>query len=274
MAYEQAKESFEIVLREVNSMIQNRVNNAQVKEKCDNIENEIIQLHSSLELCVEASKKEIQGLQNQLEQLNADEVNLTAQERELETKKIIFKAKKKKAEIKKKSLKSEIRSLKQQIDEAKNNSSWVFFDIFRAINEIVEGGCDRLDDICKQLEDKCKRLEDECKRLEDEYKRLEDKYNRLKRKVEKTKDQLSVIRNSMVRIGNEIKKRGIDLTNSGNALKGLEVSQNKFNLVKTDLFMIRECVDNDVFDEDIFNDFIRQFKDTQQLFLTATTICY
>lgn len=77
----------------------------------------------------------------------------------------------------------------------------------------------------------------------------------------KISSDLSAIRNRIVRIDDEIKKRGQDFVQSGNVLKELKVTQNKFALAKHDLLMIRVCVDNDIFENTIFNDFIQLFKD-------------
>lgn len=289
MAYKQAKESFEIVLREVNSV--SGINKAQALKKCDNIENEIVRLHSSLETCVEDSNEEIERLQYQLEQLNADEVKLTAQEKSLEDKERGLVADKKKTEIKEESLKSEMRSLNNKIDETKEKikaeekkrevAALSFIPGFNIISAIVENDPMRiipgyalvnglisvLSQEKENLESARSRLERELKDADGHLKQVSREIEEIERERSKISNELSVIRNSIVRIGNEIKKRGQDLTESGNALKGLKVSQNKFALVKNDLFMIRECVDNDIFEKDIFNDFIRQFRDTQQHFL-------
>ena len=295
MAYKQAKESFEIVLREVNSI--SGINKAQALKKCDNIENEIVRLHNSLETCVEDSNEEIERLKYQLEQLNADEVRLTAQEKSLEAKEKSLKADKKKAESKEESLKSQMRSLSRKIDEAREkikeegkkreeavlSAATSFIPVFGIFNAIKDNdpkklipGYSLVNGLISFLSQEKERLEDECNRLEREVEETEsylrgvlNELMTINLKRENISCELSVIRNSIVRIGEKIKKRGRDLTESGNALKELKISQSKFALVKNDLFMIRECVDNDVFEKDIFNDFIRQFRDTQQHFLVV-----
>lgn len=295
MAYKQAKESFEIVLREMNSI--SGINKAQALKKCDNIESEIVRLHSSLETCVVDSNQEIERLQHQLEQLNADEVKLTAQEKSLEDKEKSLKADKKKAESKEESLKSEMRSLSRKIDEAREKikeeeikrkdavvsvatSFNPVISIFSAIKDndpkklipgysLVNGLISLLSQEKENLESSRSRLERELREADGHLKQVSREIEEIERERSKISNELSVIRNSIVRIGEEIKKRGKNFTESGNALKGLKVSQNKFALVKNDLFMIRECVDNDVFEKDIFNDFIRQFRDTQHHFLAV-----
>ena len=274
MAYKQAKESFEIVLREMNSI--SGVNKAQALKKCENIEREIVQLHHSLESCVEASKKEVKRLQHQLEQLNANEVKLTAQEKQLEAKERDLNADKIKADSKVVNLTAEMNSLKVKISEIclkiereQSKRELALLALIPVVNIFTLGFA--LNGLISVLSQEKENLECARSRLEREFgianehlKQVSNEVERIKLDKTKISNELSVIRNSIDKIEEEIKKRGRDLTESGNALTRLKVSQNNFALAKKDLFMIRECVNNNIFEKGIFNDLIIQFSDTQQ----------
>lgn len=286
MAYEQENDLFELGLKKVNSIIGNK---AETIKKCL-FENKIVRFRSqkSLETWVEDLNKEIELLQNELKKLNSDEVKLTAQEKSLEEKERGLIADKKKTEIKEESLKGEMRSLNNKIDETKEKikaeekrrefaplSLVPGYDLISGIIDndpmrIIPGYSlvivliSFLFQEKEKLERARSRLERELSEADGHLKQVSRELEGIEREKSKISNELSVIRNRIGIIGDEIKKRGRDLTESGNVLKELKISQNKFALDRNDLFMIRECVDNDFFEKDIFNDFTRQFRDDNQ----------